>query len=133
VKTAREGDRLAPGSVYIAAEDRHLEVTSAGTVRASLEPPVDGFRPSASVLFESVGSAYGAAALGVILTGMGRDGVAGLRRIHALGGRIIAQDEETCAVFGMPAAAIEAGLADFVLPIASVAAKLVELVGQESR
>jgi two-component system, chemotaxis family, protein-glutamate methylesterase/glutaminase len=62
---------------------------------------------------------------------MGRDGVHGLRRIHELGGRIIAQDEQTCSVFGLPAAAIEAGLADFVLPLSLVAAKLVELVGQE--
>jgi len=133
VKSAREGDRLTPGSVYIAAEERHLEVTSTGVVRSTSDPPVDGFRPSASVMFESVGRAYGASGVGVILTGMGRDGVAGLRRIRTLGGRIIAQDEETCAVFGMPGAAIEAGLADFVLPLPSIAAKLVELVGQESR
>lgn len=133
VKVAAAGDRVVPGVVYIASEDRHLEITSAGMIRASMEPPVDGFRPSASVLFQSVGDAYGDATVAAILTGMGRDGVAGLRRIRAVGGRIIAQDERTSAVFGMPAAAIEAGLADFVLPISSIASKLVELVSQECK
>lgn len=133
VKVAAEGDRLVPGTAYIAPEDRHLSLAPGGFVRALYDPPVDGFRPSASVLFESVASIYRGATLAAILTGMGRDGVYGLRRVRELGGRIIAQDEQTCSVFGMPAAAIEEGLADFVLPISLVPTKLVELVGQESR
>jgi two-component system chemotaxis response regulator CheB len=132
VKIARHGERLHAGTIYVAPEDRHLDVVPGGSVRTSIDPPVDGFRPSASVLFEGVARVYGATALAVIMTGMGRDGVAGLRTIHARGGRIIAQDEQTCAVFGMPAAAIDEGLADIVLPVSSVAAKLVELAAQES-
>jgi two-component system chemotaxis response regulator CheB len=133
VKVAAEGDVLTRGNVYIAPEDRHLTVTTQGLVHAQMEPPFDGFRPSASVLFESVANVYGRSALAVILTGMGRDGVHGLRRIRELGGRIIAQDEQTSSVWGMPAAAIDEGLADFVLPISLVSAKLVEMVSQESK
>ncbi|MDB4972657.1 MAG: Chemotaxis response regulator protein-glutamate methylesterase CheB [Myxococcaceae bacterium] len=131
VRVAQEGEQIARGTVYIAPEDRHLTVSTTGQIRALSDPPVEGFRPSASVLFESVANAYGRGACAAILTGMGRDGVHGLRRLHELGGRIIAQDEQTCSVFGMPAAAIEAGVADFVLPISLVSAKLVEMVGQE--
>lgn len=133
IRIASEGARLEAGTVYLAPEDRHLTVTARGSVRIVSMPPVDGFRPSASVLFESVANVYGPTALAAILTGMGRDGVCGLRRIRERGGRIIAQDAQTCSVFGMPGAAIEEGLADFVLPIASIPAKLVELVGQETR
>jgi two-component system chemotaxis response regulator CheB len=133
VRIAEDGDRIERGKVYIAPEDRHLSVTPSFTVRTLTTPPVDGFRPSASVLFDSVANAYGRHAATAILTGMGRDGVDGLRRIRELGGRIIAQDEQTCSVFGMPAAAIEAGLADYVLPISLVASKLVEMVGLETK
>lgn len=133
VKVAAEGDQIARGTVYIAPEDRHLSVRPSGVIAALDDPAVDGFRPSASVLFESIANAFGRSAAAAILTGMGRDGVHGLRRLHELGGRIIAQDEQTSSVFGMPAAAIEAGLADFVLPISLVSAKLVEMVGQESK
>jgi len=133
VRIAVEGERLERGYVYLAPEDRHLVITPMHTVRQVDEPAVDGFRPSASVLFESVANVYGRNALAAILTGMGRDGVLGLRRVRELGGRIIAQDEQTCSVFGMPAAAIEEGLPDYVLPITAVPAKLVELTGQEIR
>jgi two-component system, chemotaxis family, protein-glutamate methylesterase/glutaminase len=133
VKIAEEGDRLERGHVYIAPEDRHLTVTGALCARTLTTPPVDGFRPSASVLFESVAQAYGRHAATAILTGMGRDGADGLRRIRAMGGRIIAQDEQTCSVFGMPAAAIDEGLADYVLPISLVAPKLLEMVGLETK
>jgi len=133
VRVAAEGDILLRGTVYIAPEDRHLTITTTGQVRESSDPPVDGFRPSASVLFESIANVYGRSAVCAILTGMGRDGVHGLRRIRELGGRIIAQDEQTSSVFGMPGAAIEEGLPDFVLPISMVPGKLVEMVSQETK
>lgn len=133
VKIAEEGERVQRGTVYIAPEDRHLSITPTWTVRTLNTPAVDGFRPSASVLFESVGNVFGRQAAAAILTGMGRDGVDGLRRIHELGGRIIAQDEQTSSVFGMPAAAVDAGLPDYVLPISLVPAKLVEMVGLETK
>jgi len=133
VRVALEGDVLTRGKVYIAPEDRHLTITTQGMVLPVADAPVDGFRPSASVLFESVANVYGRSVVAAILTGMGRDGVHGLRRIRELGGRIIAQDEQTSSVWGMPAAAIDEGLADFVLPISLVSAKLVEMVSQESK
>lgn len=133
VAIAEEGQSLQPGRVYVAPEDRHLGITPTLTTQTFASLPVDGFRPSASVLFASVAQAYGRRAACAILTGMGRDGVDGLRRIRELGGRIIAQDEQSCSVFGMPAAAIEAGVVDWVLPISLVAAKLSELVGVECK
>jgi two-component system chemotaxis response regulator CheB len=90
-------------------------------------PPVNGFRPSGSVLFESVGRIFKNAAVAVILTGMGDDGVAGLRAVRSAGGEIIAQDEATSVVFGMPGAAVSAGLVDATMPVEDIASRLTEL------
>ena len=128
VKMAEAGDRLAPRTVYLAPEGRHLGVADRTMVSLSSAPPVSGFRPSATVLFESVARAFGAATVAAILTGMGEDGVAGLRAVKQAGGRVVAQDKETSVVFGMPGAAIAAGLADRVLPLGGLAAELVTLV-----
>ncbi len=127
VKVAEGNEPIAPGIVYLAPDDRHLGVTSHGRIVVSPEPEVGGFRPSGTFLFESAARALGARALAVILTGMGRDGVEGLRRVKALGGRILAQDEASSVVFGMPAAAIEAGLADEVVALDDLAARLLAL------
>ena len=124
VRVARDGEPLEPATVYVAPTDRHLGVCDWSVVLSSA-PPVDGFRPSGTHLFRSLGAAGGPSAAGVILTGMGRDGVDGLRELRAAGGRVIAQDEQSCIVFGMPAAAIEAGVCDDVLHLNSVAAALV--------
>ena len=121
VKVGQEGERLMPGTVYLAPDGLHLGVTAIGTVALSAAPPVGGFRPSGTFLFESVARAYGPSALAVILTGMGEDGVEGLRAIRSAEGMVIAQDEETSVVFGMPAAAIAAGLANTVLAIDAIA------------
>ncbi len=127
VKVAEPGELLRAHTVYVAPDDRHLGVTDRA-VAVAAEPPVGGFRPAATYLFESVARSFGSAAVAVILTGMGEDGVQGLREIRRLGGRVLAQDEASCVVFGMPAAAIAAGLADEVLPLAAVAPRLVQLV-----
>jgi two-component system chemotaxis response regulator CheB len=128
VKVAEEGEPLAPGTVYCAPEDRHLDVTPRGTVALSSAPPVGGFRPSGTFLFEAAARTFGASAVAVILTGMGDDGVAGLHAVRQAGGRVIAQDQASSAVFGMPGAAVAAGLADEVLPPDEIATRLVELV-----
>lgn len=128
VKVAEAGEPLAPRTVYLAPDDRHLEVAAAGVVRLSDAPPVQGFRPSATPLFESLARVHGRAALALILTGMGQDGLAGLRAVHAAGGRVFAQDEASCVVFGMPGVAVAADLADAVLPPGEMAARLQELV-----
>jgi two-component system chemotaxis response regulator CheB len=120
VRVAEQGERLAPGTVYLAPDNHHLGVSRAGRVCLSDAPPINGFRPSANHLFKSVAESFGESALGVILTGMGSDGVDGLISIHQAGGRVIAQDEASSVVFGMPRGAIELGIADEVLPAARI-------------
>ena len=124
VKVAENGEQLVAHTMYIAPDDRHLGVSSKGTIMTSGAPPVRGFRPSGTFLFESVANVYGASAVAVIMTGMGNDGLDGLRAIRAAGGRIVAQDEETSVVFGMPGSAINAGLSDIVLPLAAIVVQL---------
>lgn len=128
VSMAVDGEPLRPGRAYLSPDDRHLGVASTGHVRLSSEPPIGGFRPSADHLLRSLGEAFGRGALGVVLTGMGRDGVEGARALRSAGGIVVAQDEASSDVFGMPAAVIEAGLADRVVPLAEVAALLEEAV-----
>jgi two-component system chemotaxis response regulator CheB len=124
VRVAQSGDVLAPGSVYIAPDDRHLALADARTLEVTEGPKVGGFRPSANVLFEAVARTHAQRSLAVVLTGMGCDGVDGLRSIRRAGGRIIAQDEQSSVVFGMPGAAVAAGLPDAVLSPAAIAERL---------
>ena len=127
VKLAERGEELRPGTVYVAVDDHHLRVSPSRKIHLSTVDPVGGFRPSGTVLFESVATAFGRGAVAVILTGMGRDGVDGLRAIREAGGRTIAESEATAVVYGMPAAAVSAGLADLVLPLDGVCAALAAL------
>jgi two-component system chemotaxis response regulator CheB len=129
VKVAEPGEHLTPRTVLLAPDHHHLGISGRGTVLLSTAPPIGGFRPSASFLFESVGRAFGGAAVAVILSGMGDDGVEGLRTVRHAGGRVIAQDEASSVIFGMPGAAVAAGLVDLVEPVSSIAASLVALGG----
>jgi two-component system, chemotaxis family, protein-glutamate methylesterase/glutaminase len=130
VKMAEHGEPLVAHTVYLAPDDLHLGTAErGGSVALSNTPPIGGFRPSGTFLFESVARAYGPSALALILTGMGDDGVVGLRAIQKAGGQIIAQDEKTSVVFGMPGAAVAAGLAPLVLPLEAIAPRLVALAG----
>jgi two-component system chemotaxis response regulator CheB len=128
IKLAEGGEVLKPGTVYLGVDDHHLGVSSARRIHLSTAPAVGGFRPSGTVLFESVAAAFGRGALAVILTGMGRDGVDGLRAIRRAGGRTIAESEATAIVYGMPAAAVNAGLADFILPLGQVSGAVASMV-----
>jgi two-component system chemotaxis response regulator CheB len=111
VALARDGQRLEPGSAHVAPGDRHLLLGARRTLRLSAEP--DGLhRPSADVLFESLAREAGPAAVGVVLTGMGADGADGLAALRAAGGRVLAQDEASSVVFGMPQAAGQRGAVD---------------------
>jgi two-component system chemotaxis response regulator CheB len=92
--------------------------------------PIQGFRPSCDALLESVSRSFGRRAIGVILTGMGRDGASGLRSIRERGGRTIAQDETTCVVWGMPREAVALGAAQSVLPLEKIASALVKWVDE---
>lgn len=128
VKLAENGELLLPGTIYFAPDDYHLGVGSNYRAILSAAPPLRGFRPSANFLFESAACSAGRATLAAILTGMGDDGLEGLRALKHQNGYIIAQDEETSVVFGMPGAAIKAGLVDTVLPLGAIAQKLNQMV-----
>lgn len=127
VKVAEPREPLLPHHVYLAPDDRHLGVSRDRVVIADA-PPINGFRPSGSYLFAAASQAYAAGLTAVILTGMGNDGVEGLKTVRAANGKIIAQDEATSVVYGMPREAVTAGLADFVLPLDDIAGHLVKLV-----
>ncbi len=128
VKEASTGQAIFPGEAYVAPTGHHMVVTRDGKIELNDDPPVGGQRPSVDVLFESVCKCYGPRSVGVLLTGMGRDGAQGLKKIRQAGGKTIAQDEKTSAVFGMPRAAIELGGADMVLPLPAIAEEIVRLL-----
>jgi two-component system chemotaxis response regulator CheB len=128
IKVAEDGEPLRPGTVYMAPDDQHLLVTQGDRARLKSSPPVDGHRPSVTVLFESVAQNYGSATVGVLLTGMGDDGARGLKALHDAGGRTIAQDKATSVIFGMPQRGIVLGVAHEVLPLEQIAPRLAELV-----
>lgn len=128
IQVAGSGELLLPGRVYFPAEGTHLLVDRQGRLQASREPPVEGHRPSVTVTFRSVAACYGATAVAVLLTGMGRDGGDGMLAIARAGGMTIAQDEASCVIFGMPRQAIDLGAARRVLPPAQIAAALIEAV-----
>ena len=133
VKIAENAQRLNPGTVYITPDDRHATVDRYGRVWLIDSPKVDGHRPSATVLFESVADNYGTSAIGLLLTGMGKDGAVGLKKLHDAGGYTVAQDEATSIVFGMPKEAIKLGGTDEVLPIHAIAGRLMGIMSEEMR
>jgi two-component system chemotaxis response regulator CheB len=128
VKVAEHDERMHAGTVYVAPQDRHLGATRTGRIALADGAPVGGFRPSATFLFDSVAREFGRGAVALILTGMGRDGVEGLRAVRAGGGQTIAQDEESSVVWGMPGAAVAENLADAVVPIESIARHVLRTV-----
>lgn len=128
VSVAVQGETLVPGTVYVGPDDRHFGVGADGRVALSDASPIGGFRPSVDFLFDSCARAYGSALTACILTGMGQDGLNGLRTVKARGGRIIAQDELSSVVFGMNGKAIESGLADEILSLDVIGNRLKEIV-----
>lgn len=128
VLEARGQESVLPGRVLIAPGNRHLLLERAGaryTARVEDGPLVNHHRPSVDRLFHSTAAAAGRNAIGVLLTGMGKDGAAGMRALHDAGARTIAQDETTSVIFGMPAEAIRLGAADRVLPLDEIARGIV--------
>lgn len=128
VVEARDGELLVPGTVYIAPTGRHLLVERGAKLKLDDGPPIGGFKPSCNALLASVAESFGKRSIGVILTGMGKDGANGMKEIRAAGGRTIAQDEASCVVYGMPREAVELGAAEIVLPLEEIAATLVRWV-----
>ncbi|HWJ81087.1 MAG TPA: chemotaxis response regulator protein-glutamate methylesterase [Nocardioides sp.] len=128
VREAADGDPVLPGEVLIAPGDHHLRVRSVGgAVRAVLDQgPQENFcRPAVDVLFRSAVEVYGGRALAAVLTGMGHDGLAGSRQLSEAGAAVLAQDEDSSVVWGMPGAVTMAGLADEVLPLDDLPARIV--------
>ncbi len=127
VHEAEEGQEILPGHAYIAPGGKHLEVRQAGprvVARIHEGPPENSCRPAADVLFRSVAETYGASALAVVMTGMGKDGLAGCEVICQAGGRAVAQDEATSVIWGMPSYIVRAGLAENVLPLDQIASSI---------
>jgi two-component system chemotaxis response regulator CheB len=125
VKQAAAGDKLRAGEVFVAPPDHHLLVNPIGRLSLSRAAKVRFSRPAVDVLFESVAMSCGEQGVAVVLTGGDFNGSKGVRAIRAAGGIVVAQDEATCEVFGMPRAAIATGVVDFVLPLDEIANFLV--------
>jgi two-component system chemotaxis response regulator CheB len=134
VREAEEGDIIQAGTVLIAPGDFHMIVKQKkidGELREVIGltkgERVQGVRPSVDVLLESVAKIFGQNSIGVILTGMGSDGSDGIKKLKLAGGKVIAEDESTCVVYGMPRSVIEQKLADYILPINKIAQCIVQI------
>jgi len=120
VEEARQGQLLQPGLALLAPGGVHLALDSSGRVRFNRKPPRHGVRPSVDVVLDSAVDLFGGNVIAVILTGMGHDGAQGALRVKEHGGKVIAQDESTAVVYGMPKATVELGGANCVVPLESV-------------
>ncbi len=132
VHEARGGEALEAGHIYIAPGDYHMDVRREGAaVRLALHqsPPENSCRPAVDVMLRSVVKLYGGNTLAVVLTGMGQDGMRGCELVREAGGQVIAQDEASSVVWGMPGAVVKAGLHDVVLPLDDIAAEITRRVG----
>lgn len=132
VVEATPGTLPQPGTVYVAPADRHLACREGGILHLVDGDSVSGQKPSGSVLFASMAKVYGAQALGLILTGMGEDGAAGLKDMHDKGAFTIAEHESSAVVYGMPGAAVRFGAASEVLPLEKIGARINNLL-QETK
>ena len=120
VREAAHGDEVRPGLALIAPGDYHMVVSwekNSYCVQLRQDPPIHHTRPAVDMLFNSAARCAGSNAVGVLLTGMGRDGASGMQQLKAAGATNLVQNEETCVVYGMPRAAVELGVADRVLPL----------------
>jgi len=128
IKEATASDKLRVGQGLLAPGGQHLCFQRLGAVRLSDAPPRNHVRPAVDVTLETAARWYGPSTVAVILTGMGRDGTAGAKRIKAQGGMVLAEAEATCVVYGMPKCVVEAGIADQVVPIGAMAAAVADAV-----
>lgn len=131
VKEAEEGESIKPGIVYVAPGRGHMRLKRRGIetyISISEDKEEFIYRPSVDALMSSVAETFPGRSLGVILTGMGNDGLKGCKDIKQTGGRIFAQNEESCVVYGMPRAVVEAGIADKVVPLEEMAGEIINAV-----
>jgi two-component system chemotaxis response regulator CheB len=133
VKEAEDGETLQPGTALVAPGGRHMKVVAGHdgktrVVRITDDPPMNSCRPSVDYLFNSVAQHFVGRATGVIMTGMGSDGLEGLRQMRKNGAAIIAQNEASCSVYGMPKGPIEAGIVDVISPLEKIAEEIMKTV-----
>lgn len=126
VRVAEDGETMRSGTIYISPDSVHTGVTIDGKIQLQAGPEIDGARPSINHLFTKVAESYGPMALALLLTGMGSDGVRGLSRVKAMGGRVFVQDQSTSLVFGMPSQAIREGIVDRVLKLDEIPEALIK-------
>jgi len=133
VVEAKAGDELRPGQIWLAPGNYHMgleKIANGARIRLNQEPPENSCRPAVDFLFRAATEVYGAGTLGVVLTGMGQDGLRGCQHIREAGGRVLVQDEATSVVWGMPGFVAKAGLANEQLPLSQLAGEIVRLVSE---
>lgn len=130
VREARDGDRISNGTALVAPGGYHMTVEKSGRIGLNQDPPVNGVRPSADVTMRSVAKSFGDIGVGVILTGMGSDGTAGALAMKDAGGKVVAEHESTCTIYGMSRSVIEAGHADVVAPLQKIANEIADLAAK---
>lgn len=133
VKEAQDGDRIETGKIYIAPGGKQMKIVAGADgisrkLKITDDPPINSCKPSADYLFVSIAQHYVGRATGVIMTGMGSDGSEGLKQMKNTGSLIIAQDEATCTVYGMPKKPIESGIADVIAPLNKIADEITKTV-----
>ncbi len=133
VAEAKPTDRMTPGRALIAPSGLHMRVRADGLLTFDTDPALHGVRPAADPLFASAAQAFGARCVGVVLTGMGRDGADGAKAIHQAGGTVLAESESSCVIYGMPRAAVVAGGVDREVPIEQMADALSAVVSAPRR
>jgi len=135
VREAQSGDEVRPGLALIAPGDYHMTVEWDGrryVTRLNQGPPIQHTRPAVDVLFNSAAGCAGAQALAVVLTGMGSDGAQGMKKLKEAGAVTLAQNEQSCVVYGMPRAAVELGVVDHVLPLEAIPQAMLRLLEERS-
>lgn len=128
VELAGHGETPRGGSILLAPDDYHIQINAQGVIELCKEPPYKGLRPSANYLFHALARSYGPRALGIVMTGMGDDGAEGIEALYQAGGLTIAQDKDSCVVYGMPHEAVIRNAIDQVLSLDQIAAVLESLV-----
>ena len=131
IREATDGDSITPGMALIAPGGKQMKTVREGArliIRITDDEPVNNCKPSVDFLFDSVAKIFGGNTLAMIMTGMGHDGTAGCRKLHGLGATILAQDEASCVVYGMPKKPVDEGLVDAVLPLSDLAGAIVQRV-----
>jgi two-component system chemotaxis response regulator CheB len=124
VKEAQAGDELIKGRALVAPGNYHMTVTEHNCISLNQEPTEQGVRPAVNVTMRSVAVRYGASSIGIVLTGMGSDGTDGARHIKTAGGKVIVEDQSTCAIYGMPKSIVDSGYADKIVPLHNMASEI---------